>query len=138
MIEIQEYKRILDEKGVVKIEGFFNKKLCTDFLEKNKSTLCNTVNPMLPGNENNGNNLKIGNEFYGKKSTCWEIFKLNLEEKDVVLFVDSLNLLDLGVYKSSQLVIRKNFITNVLPCHVDNLYDEAVTFFNCGIYLTVS
>jgi len=91
---------------------------------------------MLPGNENNSSNLKIGNEFYGKKKDCWEIFKLNLEEKDVVGFVDGLNVLNLGNYKSSQLVIHKNFLTNVLPCHVDNFFDENITYYNCGIYLT--
>jgi len=134
--ETLDIKRSLDEKGFAKIENFINANLCKEFLAKYTETLKNTLNPLLPGNENGGKNLKIGNEFYGKKNNCWEIFKLNLEEKNVFSFIDGLSIFDLGIYKSAQLVIRKKFLDNVLPCHVDNLYDSNVTFFNCGIYLT--
>jgi len=135
MTEILPYIDNLDKKGYVKICGFFSPEECDFIYKKHETSLINTLNPLIPGNENDGKNFKLGNEFYGKKENCWEIFKINLEEKDVVKFVDRLTIFNLGVYKSSQLVIRKKFIDNVLPCHVDNLFNKDVTYYNCGIYL---
>ena len=135
-VEVKEFTNTLSEKGFAIIENFFTKRECLNILNKFKTTLNNTLNPVLPGNENDGKNLKIGNEFYGKKNTHWELFKVNVDEKDIVSFVDGLSILDLGVFKSSQIVVRKKFNDNVLPCHVDNLYDDKVVYYNCGIYLS--
>lgn len=131
-----QYLEKLYTVGFVKIPNFFDKSICTDFLNGYKNILNLKKDKNLPGNENGGKNLKFDNGFYGKKDLFWELFKINIDERNVSRFTEKLNLLDLGSYKSAQLVVRKKFIENVLPCHVDNLYNPSISFFNCGIYLT--
>lgn len=133
-----KYLKELDEVGAVKISNFFNSSMCSNFLSKHINIFNEKLSLNIPGNENSGNNLRVGNKFYGKKDECWEVYKANLDIENVLDFKNELNVLGLGEFWSSQIVMRKKFKENVLPCHVDNFYDPKIKYFQCGIYLTDS
>lgn len=130
----------LKSRGVIHLQGFFPSEWCEVFLESNKHLLDIKQDLSLEGSPVYGDLLIKDNIFYGKKSEYWEAFKLDLDKQgsSVLPFTNKLKELNLGDLWSCQFLIKKKFQKDVLPCHRDNEFNENITYYNCGVYLTDS
>lgn len=127
------------------IKNFFSIEECELALNRFKFISEKTLPKDFKLDENkHSHEFKVGDIFFSKKKGIYEASKANLQLSNLDYFTEKIDKFikdhtnKLYTFKIAQLVFKKNFDSENMPPHVDNIYDKSKFFLNFGIYLSNS